>query len=77
MLNFLRFVLFQICFSTEKDLIIIVKFSIKILQEKVGLLIGKQGRNIKTLKHETGADIMVHAIPFREDIQVLQIIGMI
>nr|XP_039270994.1 A-kinase anchor protein 1, mitochondrial-like [Styela clava] len=43
--------------------------------EKVGLLIGKMGRNIKQLKQDSGAEIMVHTVPFREDIQVLQITG--
>ncbi|CAK8676497.1 uncharacterized protein LOC143445105 [Clavelina lepadiformis] len=43
--------------------------------ELVGLLIGKMGRNIKQLKQDSGADVYVHAEPFRDDIQVLQICG--
>lgn len=43
----------------------------------MGLLIGKQGRNIKQLKQDSGAEIFVHEAPLREDIQVLQICGKI
>nr|XP_026690008.1 KH domain-containing protein akap-1 [Ciona intestinalis] len=43
--------------------------------ERVGLLIGKQGRNINQLKQDSGAEVFVHEAPFREDIQVLQICG--
>nr|CAB3220773.1 KH domain-containing protein C56G2.1 [Phallusia mammillata] len=43
--------------------------------ERVGLLIGKQGRNIKQLKQDSGADVYVHEAPMRDDIQVLQICG--
>ena len=45
------------------------------MQEKVGLLIGKQGRNIKQLKQDSGADVFVHTAKNRDDIQVLQIQG--
>ena len=45
------------------------------LQDSVGLLIGRQGRNIKQLKQDSGADIFVHEAVARKDIQIVQILG--
>lgn len=41
----------------------------------VGLLIGKQGKNIKQLKYDSGAEIFVHETEDNNEIQVLQIKG--